>query len=180
MDRNVETSFTNIPKKTNFKKKDEENLLDSIEPRTSLGFISANRNADISDLLYIQDAISNERSIEGLKKEKEDEELLRFRITSSSRPPASQQYGVINMKKVDSGESSDLSSQFKMKLTKKRKKTTDESVSFGEGDHSSRQRANNITPLDNANHTTNCDVVAPCSTFALSSLIGCYGEEDSE
>jgi hypothetical protein len=180
MERNVETSFTNIPRTTNFKKKDEDVLIDAIEPPTSLGFISSDRNADISDLLYIRDALSNERSIEGQKKSKENEELLRFRITSSSRSAASQQYGVINLKKEDSRESSVLSSQIKMKLTKKRKITIDESTSSGSTDNQSSQRTERNTPPNKTSHTSNSDVVVPCNTSALSSLIGFYAGEDSD
>ena len=180
MERNVETSFTNIPRTTNFKKKDEDVLIDSIEPPTSLGFISSDRNADISDLLYIRDALSNEKSIEGQKKSMENEELLRFRITSSSRSAATLHHGVINMRKEDSRESSVLSSQIKMKLTKKRKITIDESASSGSSDHQSSQRTDRNTPPNKLSQASNCDVVVPCSTSALSILVGFYIGEDSD
>ena len=180
MELNVETSFTNIPKKTNFKKKEDDALLDLFEPPTSLGFISANINSDISDLFYIRDAMYNEKSMEGLKKVKEDEDLHKFRMTSSSKPASSQQYGVINMKKIDSGEPLGLSSQIKMKLTKKRKITIDESESLGKGDHPSSQRTEINAPLNKADHTPNSDVVVPSSILGLSSLIGIYDDEDSE
>ena len=180
MERNVENSFTNIPRKTNFKKRDEDLLLDAIEPQTSLGFLSTNRNADISDLLYIRDALSNEKSIEGLKKVKEDEELLRFRTSSSSRPAASQQHGIFHLKKEDSKESAGLSSQIKLRLTKKRKITVEESESLDKNERPSSQHTEKKTPQNKAVHVVKCDVVVPCPSFVLSSLVGIYSEEDTE
>ena len=180
MERNVENSFTNIPRKTNFKKRDEDLLLDAIEPQTSLGFLSTNRNADISDLLYIRDALSNEKSIEGLKKVKEDEELLRFRTSSSSRPAASQQSGIFHLKKEDSKESAGLSSQIKLRLTKKRKITVEGSESLDKNGRPSSQHAEQKTPQNIAIHVVNCDVVVPCPSSVLSSLVGIYSEEDTE
>ena len=79
--KNVDVSFTNVQGKSNFKKKNEEDLINLIEPETSLGFVSMDRSNDISDLLYVRDAIMNENNLEELMKAQEEEEIVRFRIS---------------------------------------------------------------------------------------------------
>lgn len=122
MANNEDVSFTNVPGKTNFKKKNEDDLLSSIEPGTNLGFISLNRDADISDLFYIQDAMENQKNDEELMRAHERVEIEKFRVSSSFRPAISstQRVGLINLKKSDKAESSSLSN-VAVKLTKKRK-----------------------------------------------------------
>lgn len=53
--KNTDVSFSNVEGLNSFsKKKNEANLLTSIEPETAMGFISDNRNGEISDMFYVR------------------------------------------------------------------------------------------------------------------------------
>ena len=183
---NTDESFTNVKGKTNFPKKNEENLLSSIEPETNLGFLSRNRDADISDLFYVRDAIEIDKNIESMMRAQEEEELARFRMSSIYRPAlsSSKQMGSINIQKQDKGESASFSTKVQMKLTKKRKITEEDA----------NLRTSNPTHQE-ANVVVNSTVVVEStnsisteegkgnsgeSNNALFSLVGAYDDEDSD
>lgn len=182
--RNVDVAFTNVPGTTNFKKKNEDNLMKEIEPETALGFISLNRNADISDLFYTQDAMANDRNIEEMMRAQEEEELARFRVSSIYRPTTLAQKGTFNLRRkeieIEKKEAN------KIIFQKKRRKISDEVDKVS-------AVVKSITPVDVTHNPTSDikklstpnskdqDIPIPIpSTNALSSLLGAYDEEDSD
>lgn len=178
MANNEDVAFTNVPGKTNFKRKNEDELISSIEPGTNLGFISLNRDADISDLFYVRDAMENEKNDEEKMRAHERMEIEKFRVSSTYRPAVSstQRVGLINMKKPDKSESSSMSTMA-VKLTKRRKVSDHEQSVFKDDKkidtagalaipHSEIQALSSIkTIVDNVN--------------SLSNLMGAY-DDDSD
>lgn len=178
--RNVDVAFTNDPGTTNFKKKNEDNLMKEIEPETSLGFISANRNADISDLFYTQDAMANDRNIEEMMRAQEEEELARFRNSAIYRPSTFTQKGAFNLRRNEKDESSNP----KIIFQKKKRKISDvvdeisaivTIITSADAPHLS---ASNIDELSTV--SLKDQDIPKCSSNALSSLLGAYDDEDSD
>jgi len=170
--RNVDVAFTNDPGSTNFKKKNEDNLMKEIEPETSLGFISNNRNADISDLFYTQDALQNDRNIEETMRAQEEEELARFRVSSIYRPVTLAQKSAFHLKKKEIEESKKSA---KIVFQKKKRKISDvvDKVSTVVTITAPNEKPSTAGLEDQ-------DVAIPVpSSNALSNLLGAY-DEDSD
>lgn len=186
MSNNTDESFTNVKGKTNFPKKNEENLLSSIEPETNLGFLSRNRDADISDLFYVRDAIEIDKNIESMMRAQEEEELARFRMSSIYRPAlsSSKQMGSINIQKQDKGESTSFSAKVQMKLTKKRKITEEDAIVKISNSASQEPNAevNSAVVVESTNSipAEKGKGSSGESNNALFSLIGAYDDEDSD
>ena len=182
--KNVDVSFTNVQGKSNFKKKNEEDLINLIEPETSLGFVSMDRGNDISDLLYVRDAINNENCLEEILRAQEEEEIARFRLSSAYRPSnsSSQQAAIINVSKRDKDNYANPVSKITLKVTKKRKVT--------EEIETATKKAETILGVTGvANKVSNTDVrktelviaatpESPINT--LSGLMGAYDDDGSD
>ena len=192
MSNSTDEAFTNVKGKTNFKQKNEDNLLASIEPETNLGFLSRNRDADISDLFYVRDAIEIDKNIENIMRAQEEEELARFRMSSIYRPAisSSKQMGSINIQRQDKGESTKLLSKVQMKLTKKRK-VSDENMILDKAMslktlESINGKSDTITSLAIIKESIHPvpeedqSKISAESNNALSGLMGAYDDEDSD
>ena len=182
--KNVDVSFTNVQGKSNFKKKNEEDLINLIEPETSLGFVSMDRGNDISDLLYVRDAINNENCLEEILRAQEEEEIARFRLSSAYRPSnsSSQQAAIINVSKRDKDNYVSPVSKIMLKVTKKRK-TPDEMESGTKKDETllgATAVANKVSDTD-VRKTELISVAAPKSPInTLSGLMGAYDDDGSD
>lgn len=172
-----DVAFTNVPGKTNFKQKNEEDLISSIEPGTHLGFVSTNRDADISDLFYVRDAMENEKNDEEQMRAYERMEIEKFRVSSTYRPAllSSQIAGRINLKRPDKAESSKMSTMV-VRLTKKRKIPDNAELVSRDSNKVDSADAQAIIDLE-ANVLTR--KTSAENANSLSNLMGAY-EDDSD
>jgi hypothetical protein len=178
MANNIDVAFTNVPGKSNFKQKNEDELISSIEPGTNLGFISLSRDADISDLFYVRDAMENEKNDEEKMKAHEREEIEKFRVSSSYRPALSstQRVGLINLKKPDKAESSNMST-VAVKLTKKRK--ISDKKELVSKDSKKADPAGALPIPDSETNALSSSEIFGVNVNSLSNLMGAY-EDDSD
>ena len=180
--KNTEVAFSNVPGKTNFKEKNEADMMASIEPETNLGFLSRNRNYDISDHFFTYDAMVHERNIEDVMKNQEEQEIARFRMSSVYRPASSSQsIGAINMKKHDKGETTKV----KVIMTKKRKFSKDDTLTKEcNRKETSGSKVSEITSVNEVVEAVtvlkNDNVTVGTQSSSLSSLLGAYDDEDSD
>lgn len=179
--KNVDVSFTNVQGKSNFKKKNEEDLINLIEPETSLGFVSMDRGNDISDLLYVRDAIKNENCLEEILRAQEEEEIARFRLSSVYRPTgsSSQQAAIINVSKRDKDNYADPVSKITLKVTKKRK-STEEIETKTNKDETALGATVKVSNAD-VQKTELVSVAVPSPLInTLLGLMGAYDDDESD
>jgi hypothetical protein len=188
--KNVDVSFTNI-EGSNYKGKNDENVMTEIEPRTTLGFISLNRHADVSDLMYQRDSMANDRNIEEMMRLQEEIELAKFRESSIYRPSIQQPKngtGGLHLSKREKEESQNFTSKIVLKPKKKRKISEDLIID-------KKIESNSVLANISQSNTDNTDLkpkelskeiskeiseeVSGNAANALS-MLGSYDDEDSD